>query len=66
MSSQGLLVWGLTHETHITPVYFVTEWDIRAILFEHFTSSSIPIFFNSKILKLHDLVTGENISQGNL
>ena len=27
----------------------------RAISFEHFTSSSRPIFFNLKILKLHDL-----------
>ena len=48
----GILVWGLTHETHINPVILLQKRVIRAISFEHFTSSSTPIFFNLKILKL--------------
>ena len=51
----GILVWGLTHETHINPVILLQKRVVRAISFEHFTSSSTPIFFNLKILKLHDL-----------
>ena len=51
----GILVWGLTHETHINPVFLLQKRVVRAISFEHFTSSSTPIFFNLKILKLHDL-----------
>ena len=51
----GILVWGSTHETHINPVFLLQKRVIRAISFEHFASSSTPIFFNLKILKLHDL-----------
>ena len=51
----GILVWGLTYETHINPVFLLQKRVIRAIAFENFTSHSTPIFSDLKILKLHDL-----------
>ena len=40
----GMLVWGLTHETHINLVLQLEKRVIRAIAFETFTSFSTPIF----------------------
>ena len=51
----GILVWGLTYETYIKPVYLLQNRVLRAISFEHYTSPSTPIFSDLKILKLHDL-----------
>ena len=51
----GILVWGLTYETYIKPVYLLQKRVLRAISFEHYTSPSTPIFSDLKILKLHDL-----------
>ena len=51
----GILVWGLTYETHINPVFLLQKRVVRAISFEHFTAPSMPIFSDLKILKLHDL-----------
>ena len=50
----GILVWGLTFETYINPVFLLQKRVIRAIAFEHFTSSTTPLFSDLKILKLHD------------
>ena len=51
----GILVWALTHDTYINPVFLLQKRVVRAISFENFTSHSTPIFLNLKILKLHDL-----------
>ena len=51
----GILVWGLTYETHINPVFLLQKRAVRAISFEHYTASSTPIFSDLKILKLQDL-----------
>ena len=51
----GILVWGLTYETHINPVFLLQKRVIRAIAFEHFTSPTTPLFSDLKILKLCDL-----------
>ena len=51
----GILVWGLTYETYIHPLFLLQKRVVRAISFEHFTSPSTPIFSNLKILKIHDL-----------
>ena len=51
----GILVWGLTYETYINPVFLLQKQVIRAIAFENFTSHSTPIFSDLKILKMHDL-----------
>ena len=51
----GILVWGLTYESYINPVFLLQKRIARAILFEHFTSPPSPIFLDLKILRLHDL-----------
>ena len=51
----GILVWGLTYETHITPVFLLQKRVLRAISFEHFTSPSTPLFVNIKILQLQHI-----------
>ena len=51
----GILVWGLTYETHITPVFLLQKRVLRAISFEHFTSPSTPLFVNMNSLKLQHL-----------
>ena len=51
----GILVWGLTYETHINPVFLLQKRVIRAISFAHFTAPSTPLFSDLKVLKLHDL-----------
>ena len=48
----GILVWGLTYESYINPVFLLQKWVIRAIAFERSTSHSPPIFSGLKILKL--------------
>lgn len=51
----GIVVWGLTYDVHIKPVYLLQKRVVKAIAFEHFTSPSTPIFSDLKILKLQDL-----------
>ena len=51
----GIVVWGLTYDVHIKPIYLLQKRVVRAIAFEHFTSPSTPIFSDLKILKLQDL-----------
>ena len=51
----GILVWGLTYETYINPVFLLQKRVVRAISCAHFTSASSPIFSEIKILKLQDL-----------
>ena len=51
----GILVWGLTYETYINPVFLLQKRVVKAISFANFTSPSTPIFSDFKILKLYDL-----------
>ena len=51
----GILVWGLTYETYINPVFLLQKRVVREISCAHFTAPSSPIFSDLKILKLHDL-----------
>ena len=51
----GILVWGLTYETYINPVFLLQKRVIRAIPFQNYAAPSSPIFSDLKILKLHDL-----------
>ena len=48
----GILVWGLTHETHINPLFLLQRRVIRAIAFEAFTSPSTLIFSDLKIFNV--------------
>ena len=41
----GIIVWGLTYDTHIKPIYILQKKVVRAIAFMSFTSPSSPIFF---------------------
>ena len=50
-----ILVWGLTYETYINPVFLLQKRVIKAISFQNFASPSTPIFSDLKILKLYDL-----------
>ena len=50
----GILVWGLTYETYINPVFLLQKRVIRAISFHTYAAPS-PIFNDLKILQLHDL-----------
>ena len=47
----GILVWGLTYETCINPVFLLQKRVVRAISFAHFTAPSSPIFSDLKIFK---------------
>ena len=51
----GIIVWGLTYDIHIKPIYLLQKKVVRAIAFQKFTSPSSPIFSDLKILKLYDL-----------
>ena len=51
----GILVWGLTYDIYINPVFLLQKKVIRAISFENFTAPSTPLFSDLKILKLRDL-----------
>ena len=41
----GVIVWGLTFDTHIKPIYLLQKKVVRAIAFKSFRSQSISIFF---------------------
>jgi len=45
----GILVWGLTYETHISPLFLLQKRVVWVISFEHFTAPSTPIFSNLNI-----------------
>ena len=51
----GIVIWGLTYDIQIKPIYLLQKRVVRAIAFGHFTSPSTPIFSDLKILKLQDL-----------
>ena len=50
----GILVWGFTFDTHISPLFLLQKRVASIISYEHFTALSTPIFSDLKILKLHD------------
>jgi len=51
----GIIVWGLTHDTFIKPIYILQKNVLKAITFKNSSSPSTPIFYDLKILKLYDL-----------
>ena len=51
----GILVWGLTYDTYINPVFLLQKRVVKAISFQNLSSPSTPIFSGLKILKLHDI-----------
>ena len=51
----GIIVWGLTYDTHTKPTYLLQKKVVTAIAFKSFTSPSTPTFSDLKILTLYDL-----------
>ena len=51
----GIVVWGLTYDTYIKPIFILQKKVVRAITFNNFSAPSAPIFLTLRILKLQDL-----------
>ena len=51
----GIVVWGLTYETYIKPIFILQKKVVRAITFNNFSAPSAPIFLTLRLLKLQDL-----------
>ena len=51
----GIVVWGLTYDTYIKPIFILQKKVVRAITFNNFSAPSAPIFLTLRLLKLQDL-----------
>ena len=51
----GIVVWGLTYDTYIKPIFILQKEVVRAITFNNFSAPSAPIFLTLRLLKLQDL-----------
>ena len=51
----GIVVWGLTYDTYIKPIFILKKKVERAITFNNFSAPSAPIFLTLRLLKLQDL-----------
>ena len=50
-----LVVWGLTYDIYIKPIFILQKKVVRAIIFNNFATPSAPIFLTLRLLKLQDL-----------
>ena len=51
----GIIVWGLTFESYLTPLYLLQKKILRCINFQSPTAPSTPLLHSLKILKLEDV-----------
>ena len=51
----GIVVWGLTYDTYIKPIFILQKKVVRAITFNNFSAPSAPILLTCRLLKLQDL-----------
>ena len=51
----GIVVWGLTYDTYIKPIFILQKKVIQAIAFKNLSTPSTPIFLELHLLKLQDL-----------
>ena len=51
----GITVWGQTFDSYLDPIFKLQKKAVRAISHEHFTSHTLPIFKNLKLLRLQDI-----------
>ena len=51
----GIVVWGLTYDTYIKPIFILQKKVVRAITFNNFSAPSAPIFLTLRLLKMQDL-----------
>ena len=51
----GIVVWGLTYDTYMTPIFILQKKVIRAMAIKNLSTPSTPIFLELQLLKLQDL-----------
>ena len=51
----GIVVWGLTYNSYIKPIFTLQKKAVRAIAFENCYAPSSPNFLDLQLLKLQDL-----------
>ena len=51
----GIVVWGLTCDSYIKPIFILQKKAVRAIAFENSSAPSSPIFHTLQFLKMQDL-----------
>ena len=52
----GIIVWGLTFDTYLTPLFLLQKKILRCIKFQLPTAPSAPLFHSFKIAKLEDML----------
>ena len=52
----GLVVWGSTHHTNTDPLLILQKRALRIMIFSKFDEHSSPLFKQTNILKLFDLI----------
>ena len=53
--SYGIVIWGLAHPSILDRLFKVQKRVIRAISFKDRYTHTTPLFYELKILKLHDI-----------
>ena len=52
----GIIVWGLTFDTYLNPLFLLQKKIIRCIKFQPSTAPSAPLFNSLKLVKLEDIL----------
>ena len=52
----GIIVWGLTFDTYLTPLFILQKKILRCIKFQQPTAPSAPLFHSLMIVKLEDML----------
>ena len=53
--SYCISVWGLTHPTVLYPLYKIQKKIVRAITFNNKYTRTTPLFYNLRLLKIHEI-----------
>ena len=53
--SYGISVWGLTHPTVLDPLCKIQKKVVRAITFNNKYTHTTPLFYNLRLLKIHEI-----------
>ena len=52
----GIIVWGLTFETYLTPLFLLQKKILRCMKFQPPTAPYLPLFYSLKIVQLEDII----------
>ncbi len=52
----GIIVWGLTVDTYLDPLFVLQKKVLKCIKFQQTTAPSSPLFHSLKVLKLEDMI----------